>query len=123
MMRENAMTYATAMVSLAVDQPNEALLEVSGQLAAQFSAKMIGVAAAMFSPPLYFMGEAGQNLIDEGEAAIRKRMAELEGQFRAVMHGRAKGVEWRSALDVPARFVGQESRAPDLGVGGGTGNS
>ena len=29
-MRENAMTYATAMVNLAVDQPNEALLEVTG---------------------------------------------------------------------------------------------
>src|SRR5262245_8946998 len=117
------MTYATAMVSLAVDQPSEALLEVTGQLVAQFSAKAIGVSAAMFSPPLYFMGEAGQHLIDEGEAAIRKRMAELESQFRAVMHGRAKGVEWRSALDVPARFVAQESRAADLVVVGGDGNA
>ena len=59
----------------------------------------------MFSPPLYFMGEAGQSLIDEGEAAVRKRMAELEGQFRAAMHGRAKEVEWRSALELPARYV------------------
>ena len=41
------MTYATAMVSLAVNQPNEALLEVTGQLAGQFSAKVIGTAAAI----------------------------------------------------------------------------
>jgi hypothetical protein len=34
---EDPMTYATAMVSLAADQPNDALLEVTGQLAGQFS--------------------------------------------------------------------------------------
>jgi len=116
------MTYATVMASLAVDQPNEALLEVTGQLAAQFSARVIGVAAAMFSPPLYFMGEAGQHLIDEGEAAIRNRMAEMEGQFRAAMHGRAKDVEWRSALELPARYVAREARAADIVIVGGDGN-
>jgi nucleotide-binding universal stress UspA family protein len=117
------MTYATAMASLAVEQPNEALLEVTGQLAAQFSARAIGVAAAMFSPPLYFMGESGQHLIDEGEAAIRKRMAELEGQFRAAMHGRAKDVEWRSALELPVRYVAREARAADIVIVGGDGNA
>src|SRR5215470_1362478 len=90
-MRENPMTYATAMVSLAVDQPNEALLEVTGQLAGLFSAKAIGIAAAMFSPPMYFLeGTASQQLIEEGEAAIRKQLTELEGQFRAAMHGCAR---------------------------------
>jgi nucleotide-binding universal stress UspA family protein len=117
------MTYATAMASLAVDQPHEALLEVTGQLAAQFSARVIGVAAAMFSPPLYFMGEAGQHLIDEGEAAIRNRMAEMEGQFRAAMQGRAKDVEWRSALELPARYVAREARAADIVIVGGDGNA
>jgi nucleotide-binding universal stress UspA family protein len=122
-MRENAMTYATAMVSLSVDRPNEALLEVTGQLASEFSARVIGISSAMFSPPLYFMGEAGQSLIDEGEAAVRKRMAELEGQFRAAMHGRAKEVEWRSALELPARYVARQSRAADLVIVGGDGNA
>jgi nucleotide-binding universal stress UspA family protein len=117
------MTYAAAIASLAVEQPNEALLEVTGQLAAQFSARAIGVAAAMFSPPLYFMGESGQHLIDEGEAAIRKRMAELEGQFRAAMHGRAMDVEWRSALELPARYVAREARAADIVIVGGDGNA
>jgi len=117
------MTYATAMVSLSVDRPNEALLEVTGQLASEFSARVIGISSAMFSPPLYFMGEAGQSLIDEGEAAVRKRMAELEGQFRAAMHGRAKEVEWRSALELPARYVARQSRAADLVIVGGDGNA
>lgn len=117
------MTYATAMVSLAVNRPNEALLEVTGQLAGEFSARVIGVSAAMFSPPLYFMGEAGQNLIDEGEAAVKKRMAELEGQFRAAMHGRVKEIEWRSALELPARYVARQSRAADLVIVSGDGNA
>ncbi len=43
------MTYATVMVSLAIDQPNDALLEVTGQLAGQLSGRVIGVAAAMFA--------------------------------------------------------------------------
>ena len=124
MMRENPMTYATAMVSLAVDQPNEALLEVTGQLAGQLSAKVIGISAAMFSPPLYFLeGAASQQLISEGEAAIAKRMAELESQFRAAMHGRAKEVEWRQALELPARYVARQARAADLIIVSGDGNA
>jgi nucleotide-binding universal stress UspA family protein len=118
------MTYATAMVNLAVSQPNDALLEVTGQLAGQFSGKVIGVAAAIFSPPMYFLdGTAGQQLISEGEAVINSRMAELEAQFRAAMHGRALDIEWRSALELPARYVAREARAADLVIVGGDGNA
>lgn len=118
------MTYATAMVGLAMDQPNEALLEVSGQFAAQFSTKVIGIAAAMFSPPMYFLdGAASQQLIEEGEAAINKRMRELESRFRAAMHGRAGDIEWRSALQLPARYLAREARAADLVIVGGDGNA
>jgi nucleotide-binding universal stress UspA family protein len=123
-MREIPMTYATAMVSLAVDQPNEALLEVTGQLASQFAAKVIGIAAAVFSPPMYFLdGAASQQLIGEGEAAIAKRMAELEGQFRAAMHGRVRDIEWRHAMQLPARYVAGEARAADLVIVGGDGGA
>src|SRR5690349_4264836 len=123
-MRENPMTYATAMVSLAVDQSNEALLEVTGQLAGQFSARVIGTAVAMFSPPLYFLeGAASQQLIEQGEAALAKRMAQLESQFRAAMHGRASDVEWRQAQEMPARYVAREARAADLVIVGGDGNA
>ena len=48
------MTYATVMVSLALDQPNEARLQVAGELAERFESAIIGVAAAQFAPPLYF---------------------------------------------------------------------
>ncbi|HWL20716.1 MAG TPA: universal stress protein, partial [Bradyrhizobium sp.] len=39
------MTYATVMVCLALDQPNDARLEIAGQFAERFEARMIGIAA------------------------------------------------------------------------------
>src|SRR5271165_5045299 len=114
------MEYATVMVSLALDQANKARLEVAGQMAERFDAAIIGVAAAQFSPPLYFTtGRQAQALIDEGEALIRKRLSELEAQFREATKLRAKSIEWRSTLDLPARYVLQQARCADIIVSGG----
>ncbi len=114
------MTYATVMVSLALDQPNESRLEVAGQLAEQYEAAIVGIAAAQFAPPLYFAdGEQAQILIDQGQASIKDRLAELEAQFRAATRNRARQVEWRSAIDFPARYVLQQARCADIIVSGG----
>lgn len=114
------MTYAAVMVSLALDQSNEARLEAAGQIAERFDAGIIGIAASQFSPPLYFTsGEQAQNLIDEGRALIRKRISELESQFREATKNRAKRAEWRCAIDFPARYVLQEARCADIIVSGG----
>jgi nucleotide-binding universal stress UspA family protein len=114
------MTYATAMVSLALDQSNEARLEVAGQIAERFDAGIVGIVASQFSPPLYFTsGELAQNLIDEGRASIKKRIGELEVQFREAVKNRAKHVEWRCAIDFPARYILREARCADIIVSGG----
>jgi len=118
------MTFATVMVSLALDQSNAARLEAAGQIAERFDAGIVGIAAAQFSPPLYFMpGEQAQNLIDQGEASIKKRMSELEVQFREATKNRAKHVEWRSAIDFPARYIVQQARCADIVVSGGQNNT
>src|SRR5216683_305126 len=114
------MTYATVMVCLALDQPNDARLEIAGQFAERFEARMIGIAAAQFSPPLYFTdGERAQDLIDQGQASIRKRLAEVESQFREATRHRSSHVEWRSAVEFPARYIVQEGRCADIIVSGG----
>lgn len=114
------MTYATVMVSLVLDQSNEARLQVAGELAERFEAAIIGVAAGQFAPPLYFTdGAEAQGLIDREEASIRKRLADLEAQFRAATTNRGGRVEWRSAMDFPARFVLAQARCADIIVGGG----
>jgi len=109
------MTYRTIMVSLSTAGSNEGVLEIAGQLAEQFEAKVIGIAASAFSPPPYLLaGAQSQNLIDEGEDAIRQRLSELEEVFRAEIKGRATDIEWRSALELPARYVAREARAADV---------
>jgi nucleotide-binding universal stress UspA family protein len=113
------MTYKTVMVSLALGQPNDARLEVSAQLAERFGARVIGTGAAEFSPPLYFTeGEPAQRLIDQGWAAVKNRLKELEGEFRAAMQNRAVDVEWRCGEDFPTRFIVQQARACDIIVVG-----
>jgi nucleotide-binding universal stress UspA family protein len=114
------MTYATVMVSLALDESNEARLEAAGQIAERFDSGIVGIAAAQFSPPVYFTsGEQAQILIDQGQALIKKRLSELEVQFREATKNCAKHVEWRCAIDFPARYILQEARCADIIVSGG----
>src|SRR5258708_6140479 len=109
------MTYATVMVSLALDRSNDARREITGQLAKRFEACVIGITAGKFSPPLYFTdGEQAQKVLDEGQAAIRNRLVEVEAQFREAMQNRAEVVEWRCAEDFPTRFIVQRARAADI---------
>ncbi|MES1148459.1 MAG: universal stress protein [Bradyrhizobium guangdongense] len=114
------MTYATVMVSLAVDQANEGRLQVAGELAERFEAAVIGVAAAQYAPPLYFAdGAAAQKVIDEGEASVKQRLADLETQFRGATRNRGGHVEWRGAVDFPVRHILQQARCADIIVSGG----
>src|ERR1700758_3777106 len=89
------MTYATVMVSLALDRSNDARLAIAGQFAERFRACAIGVTAGQFSPPPYFTtGEQAQRVIDQGQAAVRNRMTEVEAQFRCGAFCRAAS-GWR----------------------------
>jgi nucleotide-binding universal stress UspA family protein len=112
------MTYATVMVSLALDQSNDACLEIAGQLVKRFGAYAIGTAAGEFRPPLYFADGQAQEVFVEGHETLRNRIAEVEAQFRAAMQNRATAVEWRCAEDFPTRFVVQQARAADIIVVG-----
>src|SRR3954452_21030685 len=113
------MTYATVMVGLSVDQSNEARLEIAGQLAERLGARVIGITAAGFNPPLYFAsGAQGQELIDGNRAAIKTRIAQVEAEFRAAMQNRVTELEWRCAEDFPSRYIVQQARACDIIVVG-----
>jgi hypothetical protein len=66
------MTYATVMVSLALDRSNDACLEIAGQLVERFGACAIGVAAGEFKPPLYFVEGKAQEVIRRGPRDAQK---------------------------------------------------
>jgi nucleotide-binding universal stress UspA family protein len=113
--RKKTMTYATIMVSLASDQSNDRCLAVAGEMVERFDARVVGIAAAEFSPPLYFTsGEQADKLIEQGRNAIKTRLSELESEFRKVMNRGTKHVEWRSNMEMPIRFVSREARAADI---------
>jgi len=113
------MDYKTIMVSLALDQPNDACLAVAGDLAERFEARVIGIAASDLRPPLYFAdGGAAQKLFDEEAAAIRRRLSELEAEFRARVGKRAKALEWRSTQALPVPYVLRQARRADILVVG-----
>ena len=59
-----------------------------------------------------------RKLLDEEDAAIRRRLSELEAEFRAAIEKRAKAVEWRSAQALPVPYILQQARAADLLVVG-----
>ncbi|WP_234681568.1 universal stress protein [Bradyrhizobium monzae] len=114
------MTYATVMVSLALDQPNNARLRVAGELAERFEAALVGVAAAKFAPPLFFTdGAEAQRLIDQEEDSVKRCLADLEAEFRGAGRNRGGRLEWRSATDFPARYVLEQARCADIIVSGG----
>jgi nucleotide-binding universal stress UspA family protein len=116
---ERVMDYKTVMVGLALDRPNDACLRVAGDIAERFGARIIGVAASDIRPPMYFAdGDFAQKLLDEEAAAIRKRLSELEAEFRAGVEKRAKAVEWRSAQALPVPYILQQARRADLLVVG-----
>lgn len=109
------MTYATVMVALSIDRSNTARLEIASQLAERFGARVIGISAAEYGPPLYFTsGTHGQDLIEQGRLAIETRVAQLESEFRKAMQNRGAGVEWRCAEDFPSRYIVEQARPATL---------
>jgi len=44
------MSYSTLMVHLDIDRPNDARLQIAGELAERFDARIIGIAAADIQP-------------------------------------------------------------------------
>ena len=113
------MDYKTVMVGLALDRPNDACLSVAGDLAERFGARVVGVAASDLRAPMYFAGgDFAQKLLDEEAAAIKKRLSELEADFRAAVEKRTASVEWRSARALPVPYMLQQARAADIIVVG-----
>jgi nucleotide-binding universal stress UspA family protein len=113
------MTYSTLMVQLELEHPNDARLQIAGDLAEQFGAKLIGIAACERSTPLYYAdGAFAQGLLEQDRVALAQRLADTEERFRAAAKGRAQLVEWRGTLANPTSYVAQQARAADMIITG-----
>jgi nucleotide-binding universal stress UspA family protein len=112
------MTYSTLMVHLELEHSNDTRLQIAGDLAEQFDAKLIGIAAADPQPAYYAEGAFARSLVERERAEIRKRMVETEARFRLSMKKRGLEVEWRSAMARPVDYVTHQARAADLIITG-----
>jgi nucleotide-binding universal stress UspA family protein len=108
------MSYSTLMVHLELEHPNDARLQIAGDLAERFDAKLIGVAACDPEPAYYVSGSFARGLVENARAEVRQRMAETEERFRGALQKRVREIEWRAAMARPAEFVAREARAADL---------
>jgi nucleotide-binding universal stress UspA family protein len=111
------MTYSTLMVHLELEHSNDARLQIAGELAEHFDAKLIGIAAA--DPrPAYYDTAFAQGAVERERCHIKERMVETEARFRSEMQHRTCDVEWRSAMARPVDYVSHHARAADLVITG-----
>lgn len=109
------MSYSTLMVHLDVGQSNAARLQIAGELAERFDARVIGVAAGDIPPRLYFMeGVVAEDLLEKDRSGLKSQLSDCEAQFRSALKARADNIEWRSELDWPTDFIVRNARAADL---------
>jgi nucleotide-binding universal stress UspA family protein len=114
------MSYGTLLVHLDIDRSNETRLQIAGELAKRFAAKLIGIAAADVQPPLYFVeGDAAQDILEKQRAWLDSRIADCEAEFQRFLQPVAGQIEWRSAREWPTEFVARNARAADLVIIGG----
>jgi nucleotide-binding universal stress UspA family protein len=112
------MTYSSVMVHLDLYEPSDACLRVAGDLAEQFNARLIGIAACQPQPSVYADGSFAHGLVEKLRAEAEEKLGALEQHFRQAFQDRVKDIEWRSSFAVPVDFVAGEARAADLIVTG-----
>jgi nucleotide-binding universal stress UspA family protein len=103
---------STIMVYLDLEGSNGACLQIAGDLARRFNAKLIGIGAV--SQVYYGKDASDEKLIEWERSDITKRLADAEEHFRNAVKEHAPEIEWRSAIARPADYVSREARAADL---------
>ena len=101
------MDYKTVMVCLALDRANDACLAVAGDIAERFGARVVGIAASDLRPSLYFAeGQYAEKILGQEEQSIRKRLSQLESEFRGAIEPLAKLVAEHITRDLFGKCIG-----------------
>lgn len=118
--QRTTMEYKTLMVHLELNGDNEGVLNIAGELAERFKAKVIGIAAAQPVPIFYDDTGLSGEIRAQDEAEIGRELSACVAQFREALDGRAKGTEWRATV-TPDRledYIAEQARAADLIITG-----
>jgi nucleotide-binding universal stress UspA family protein len=112
------MPYSSLMVHLDLYQSNDARLQVAGDLAEQFDAKLIGIASCQPQPTVYADGSFARGLVEKLRVEAEEKLSSLERRFNTAFQNRIKDLEWRSAFAAPVDFIAHEARSADLVITG-----
>jgi nucleotide-binding universal stress UspA family protein len=114
------MEYKTLLVHLELNGDNEGVLQIAGDLAERFKAKVIGIAAAQPVKILYDEACTAGEVVAEDQADIDRELNACAAQFRQALEGRAKEHEWRWTVtfDNLDDYIAEQARAADLIITG-----
>jgi nucleotide-binding universal stress UspA family protein len=107
------MSYASILVYTDGDQASDHRVRLATELAGQFRASLIGMAACAPRPPVI----AADMIASEIEAELNTLSAELaekERKFFAIAAQPDRKAEWRASYKLPNDAIAEESRAADL---------
>ncbi len=110
------MSYAAIMVYVEADETPEQRVCLAASLADQFSATLIGVSSLAIPPPIVADGMVMDELTEVDIELMKAKLADKGNWFRRIAGNNHRKLEWRTALDFPARFVTREARSADLVV-------
>jgi len=111
------MSYRTILVDVETGAAAGKEVQLAIDLARQYEAALIGIAAAFPHAPMYFSGVGGgPDFIDVERDEIKAEFRKAEARFRSATEGTGLEVEWRSALEFPTLTVTRAAVAADLVV-------
>lgn len=110
------MAYKSVMVHLELNGDNQGVLNIAGELAERFAAKVTGIAACQPIQVLFNEGFAAPEVIQHDRAEITRELSAAESQFRSALSERAHELEWRSTITYAplADYIAEEARSADL---------
>ena len=109
------MNRTTLLCHMELDQENQGVLEVAGDLAAMMNAAVIGIAACQPIQPFGEMPYAG-DILEADMAEIRRQTGKAERQFRAALADMVTPLSFRSAATYQelADYIAGHARAADF---------
>ena len=113
---EDGAGYATLMVHLDADGPNDALLSVAGDMAIRFHARVVGIATGQLSTYAYGNGYVSGEIIQQNIDDTYRKIGALESDFRAVFGKRNVAAEWRSNVSYgpSENYLALQARCADV---------
>ena len=116
------MTYATLMVNVGLGQSNGRLLEVVGDLADRFHARVVGIAIGQLIPVIYGDGFVAGDITEIYRDEMETKIHAAEVEFRELLGNRVSDIEWHSrvTLTTPSAYLAREARRTDIVLTGAT---